>query len=150
MVECEVKVGEVERPSGLPLVQLLGCHEVLQILVICPDLALVFHAFDKVLPFLESSDDHQHLLVVDLVVPLNGGEGLGEESDWVPLFIFWRHLGEDGTCCKVGTVSFDVEGLGQVGRDEDQSGGDTLLQSGKRSAFSLSPVPTGVRREKEC
>jgi len=91
-MEREDEVGEVERPSGLPLIQLLGHHEVLQVLVIRPDLALVFSAFDEVLPLLESSDDRQHLLVVDLVVLLNGEEGLGEESDQVPLFIFQRHL----------------------------------------------------------
>jgi len=111
-MECEVEAGEVERPSGLPLVQLLGCHEVLQILVIHPDFALVFHAFNEVLPLLGGSDDRQHLLVMDLIVPLNGGEGLGEESDQVPLFVFWRHLGEDSTLCEVGAVGFNAEGLG--------------------------------------
>jgi len=70
-MEHEVEVGEVERPSGLPLVQLLGHHEVLQILVIRTDLTLVFCAFDEVPPLLESSDDRQHLFVVDLVVLLN-------------------------------------------------------------------------------
>jgi len=40
VVECEVKAGEVEQPSGLPPVQLLGCHEVLQVLVVRPDFAL--------------------------------------------------------------------------------------------------------------
>ena len=40
-----------------PLVQLLGCHEVLQVLVIHPDFALVFCALDEVLPLLEGSDD---------------------------------------------------------------------------------------------
>jgi len=87
-MECEVEAGEVERPSGLPPVQLLGRHEVLQVLVVRPDLALMFRAFDKVLPLLEGSDDCQHLLVVDLVVPFDGEQGLGEEGDRVPLFIF--------------------------------------------------------------
>ena len=97
-VECEVEAGEVERPSGLPPVQLLGCHEVLQVLVVCPDLALMFRALDKVLPLLEGLDDCQHLLVVDLLVPFDGGQGLGEESNWVPLFIFRGYPGEDCTC----------------------------------------------------
>jgi len=60
-MKCEVEAGEVERPSGLPPVQLLGCHEVLQVLVVRPNLALMFCAFDKVLPLLEGSDDCQHL-----------------------------------------------------------------------------------------
>jgi len=111
----------------LPLVQLLGRHEVLQVLVVRPDLALMFRALDKVPPLLEGLDDRQHLLVVDLIVPLDGGQGLGEEGDRVPLFVFQRYLGEDRTRCKVGTVGFDAEGFGWVGRDEDWSGSDTSL-----------------------
>jgi len=87
-VECKVEVGEVKRLLGLPLVQLLGHHEVLQVLVIHPDFALMFCAFDKVLPLLEGSDNYQHLLVVDLIVSLDRRQGLEEESDQVPLFIF--------------------------------------------------------------
>ena len=127
MVEREVKVGEVERPSSLPLVQLLGCYEVLQVFVVRPDLALMFRTFDEVSPLLESSDDRQHLLVVDLIVPLNGGERLGEEGDWVPLSILRRYLREDSTRREVGAISFDMEGCGRVGRDKNWSRGDTLL-----------------------
>jgi len=141
VVECKVEAGEVERPSGLPLVQLLGRHEVLQVLVVCPDLALMFHALDKVPPLLEGSDDCQHLLVVDLIVPFNGREGLGEESDRVPLFVY---LGEDRTRCKVGAVGFNAEGFGWVGQDEDWSRSDTSLQPSKCSALGFSPAPTGT------
>jgi len=48
----------------------------------------MFHALDKVPPLLEGSDDCQHLLVVELIVPFNGGQGLGEESIQVPLLVF--------------------------------------------------------------
>jgi len=74
-MEYKVEVGEVEGPSGLPPVQLLGRHEVLQVLVIRPDLALMFRALNEMPPLLEGSDDCQHLLVMDLIVPLDGGEG---------------------------------------------------------------------------
>jgi len=144
VVECEVEAGEVERPSGLPPIQLLSCHEVLQVLVVHPDLALMFRALDKVLPLLEGSDDRQHLLVVDLIVPLDGGQGLGEERDWVPLFVFRGYLGEDCTRCKVGAVGFDAEGFGRVGRDEDWSRSDTSLQPSKCGALSFSPAPTRI------
>jgi len=87
-MKCEVEAGEVERPLGLPPVQLLGHHEVLQVFVVCPDLTLMFRALDEVLPLLEGSDDCQHLLVVDLIVLLDRGQGLGEEGNQVPLFIF--------------------------------------------------------------
>jgi len=109
-----------------------------------PDLALMFRALDEVPPLLKGSDDCQHLLVMDLVVPLDGGQGLGEEGDWVPPFIFRRYLGEDRTRRKVGTVGFDAEGFGRVGRDEDRSGSDTSLQPSECGALGLSPAPAGI------
>jgi len=128
----------------LPPVQLLGHHEVLQVLVVRPDLALMFCAFDKVPPLLEGLDDCQHLLVVDLVVPYDRGHGLGEEGDRVPLFVFRGYLGEDRTCCKVGAVGFDAEGFGWVGRNEDQSRSDTSLQSSECGALGFPTAPTGI------
>ena len=41
MVEEEVEAGEVEGPPGLPTVELLGHHEILQVLVVRPNLAFV-------------------------------------------------------------------------------------------------------------
>jgi len=72
VLEHEVEAGEVEGPPSLSSVQLFGRHEVFQVLVVCPDLAFVFHTFNKVPPLLESSDDRQHFLVMDLVVPFDG------------------------------------------------------------------------------
>jgi len=102
------------------------------------------HALDEVLPLLEGSDDCQHLLVVDFVVLLDRGQGFGEESNRVPLFVFQGYLGEDCTRCKVRAVSFDAEGLGRVGRDEDWSRSDTSLQSSECGALGFTPVPTRI------
>ena len=52
VMECEVEVGQVERPSGLAPVELLGRPEVFQILVVCLDLKLVLGTFQEVLPLL--------------------------------------------------------------------------------------------------
>jgi len=73
-----------------------------------------------------------------------GGQGLGEESDRVPLFVFRRHLGKDRTRRKVRAVSFDAEGFGRVRRDEDQSGSDTSLQPSECGALGFSSAPTGI------
>jgi len=62
----------------------------------------------------------------------------------VPLFIFQRYLEEDRTRHKVGAIGFDVEGFGQVGRDENQSGSDTSLQPSECGALSFSPAPTRI------
>ena len=98
----------------------------------------------EVLPFLQSTDDCQYLLVVDLVVPLDRGQGLGEEGDWVPLFVFCRYLREDSTSHEVGTVGFDAEGPGQVRGDQDWRGSDTLLQPIKGRLFHAFPVPSSI------
>ena len=68
MTECELELGEVERPARLLLVELFGCHEILEVLVVHPYLAGVFGAFDKVPPLLQRPDDSKHLIVMDLVV----------------------------------------------------------------------------------
>jgi len=67
-----------------------------------------------------------------------------EEGDQVPVFIFRGYLGEDRTRRKVGAVGFDVEGFGQVGRDEDRSRSDTPLQPSECGALGFPPAPTGV------
>ena len=36
----------------------------------------------------------------------------------MPFSVSWGHLGEDSTCSKVGTVSFDAERLCQVQGDK--------------------------------
>jgi hypothetical protein len=43
-------------------------------------------------PFVEGSDDCQHLFVVDLIVPFNSVEGFGEESDRMELAIAIRQF----------------------------------------------------------
>ena len=52
VMEREVEAGQVERPSGLAPVELLGRPEVFQILVFCPDLKLVPGTFQEMLPLL--------------------------------------------------------------------------------------------------
>ena len=43
VVQEEVEVGKVKEPVGLLAVELLGCPEVLQVLIVCPNLELVPH-----------------------------------------------------------------------------------------------------------
>ena len=69
MNQLEVEASQVQRPTGLATVEFLSCHEVLQILVICPDFYQVLSSFQKVPPFFQRMDDSEHLLVMDLVVP---------------------------------------------------------------------------------
>ena len=57
VMQGEVKHGQIEGPSGLPLVELLGGPEVLKVLVVCPDLELQLGPFKEVLPFFQCSDN---------------------------------------------------------------------------------------------
>jgi hypothetical protein len=75
-VHGEIEPGKVEGPSSLVAVELLCCYEVLQVLVVHPDFKLVTSTFQKMAPVFQSSDDCQHLLVVDLIVMFHHTETL--------------------------------------------------------------------------
>ena len=65
--------------------------EVLKVLVVCPNLKLACGTFKVVLPLLQCTDDHQHLLVMDFIVPLGRAEAFGEEGNQVPFSaILWQ------------------------------------------------------------
>src|SRR3978361_421891 len=103
VVQREVEPGQVQRPPRLPSVEVLRLPEVLQVLVVGPDLDWVLRALEEMSPFLKRLDDREHLLVVDLVVTLDRAQALGEERGRVPLAI-GALLGEDGARGKGGTV----------------------------------------------
>ncbi len=58
VMEGVVEAGKVEGPSGLPSVEVLSGPEILQILVVRPDLNLMVSTFKEVMPLLEASDNH--------------------------------------------------------------------------------------------
>ena len=90
--------------------------------MVCPDFELVVGAFQEMVPILQSLDDRQHLLVMDLIVPLHGIDAFGVVSDRMPLVILRRLLREDCPGGKVRAVSFDLEGSGLVWEHQNQSG----------------------------
>jgi len=91
-MQDKVKLSKEQGPPSLPPIEFLGSHEVLQILVVGPNLTLVFCPFYEVPPLLQGSNDGKHLLVVDLIVPFYRGQGPGKEGDWVPLVVIFRLL----------------------------------------------------------
>src|SRR5258707_7617472 len=126
------------------MTELLGHHEVLQVLVVCSDLAGMFRAFDEVSPLLQYTDDGKHLLVVNLVVALDGGQGLQEISDQVSFIVLCQHLRQDNASGKIRAVGFDVKGSHQVRGDQYRSGGDTLFETVKGGLLGLLPAPGRV------
>jgi len=73
----------------LPLVKLLGCHEILKVLVVCPDLTAMLHTFHKMPLLLQRSHNCQHLFVMDFVILLYQRKGFGQECYWMPFVVFW-------------------------------------------------------------
>jgi len=48
VVKPEVEPSQMQRPTGLTTVKFLGCHEILEVLVISPDLYQMGHSFQEV------------------------------------------------------------------------------------------------------
>src|SRR6202795_2556587 len=111
VVEGEVEVGQVERPSGLAAVELLGGPEVLEVLMVCPDLEGLARAFQVVSPLFQRSDDRQHFHVMDLIVAFDWGQAFGLESNRMVLSVLGRQLLEHGSGCNSGAVGHDTERL---------------------------------------
>jgi hypothetical protein len=57
VVHGEIKPGKVEGPLSLATVELLCCHEVLQVLVVRPDFKLVTSTFQEMALVFQSSND---------------------------------------------------------------------------------------------
>ena len=70
MNQLEVKASQVQRPTGLATIEFLSRHEVLQVLVVCPDLHWVSGSLQEMLLLFQCTDDSEHLLVMDLVILL--------------------------------------------------------------------------------
>ena len=72
---------------GLTTVEFLGRHEVLQVLVVHPDLHWVSGSFQEMPLLFQHTDDGEHLFVVDLVVPFHWRQGFAVEGHWVPFLL---------------------------------------------------------------
>jgi hypothetical protein len=69
------------------MTEFLGDSEILQVLMVSPDLNRVSHAFKVVSPLFQTSDNGQHLHMMNLVVALNWIQYLGQEHDQLPCIV---------------------------------------------------------------
>src|ERR1700675_4201430 len=111
VVEGEVEAGQVEGPSGLVAVEFLGGPEVLEVLMVRPDLKRLARTFQVVSPLFQRLDDRQHFFVMDLVVALDWGQAFGPESNRVILSILGRQLLDHSSGCNSGAIGHDMEWL---------------------------------------
>ena len=61
-------------------VEFLSHHEVLQVLVVHPDLYQVPGSFQEMPPLFQYTDDSEHFLVMDLIIPFHRRQGFAVES----------------------------------------------------------------------
>jgi len=107
MTEGEVKVDKIQGPAGLTMVELLGCHEVLQVLVVCPYLYWICHSFEEIPLLFQNLDDSQYLLVIDLIVVLYWGQELAVKDHWVLFTIQQGLLRQDRLYGEVRAVGLN-------------------------------------------
>jgi len=68
------------------MVEFLSCHEVLQVLVVCPDLHWVSGSLQEVPSLFQCVDDSEHLLFVNLIILFYRRQGFAVEGHQVPFF----------------------------------------------------------------
>jgi hypothetical protein len=108
--------------------------------VVHPDLHYMAGTFEKVSPLFKGSNDCEHLLVMDLVVPFDHIQALQHEGDQVPFFVFGQKLRENSPSGKVQTISLNLKGLHQIRQHQHGSSGDELLELLEGGKFHFAKV----------
>ena len=91
------------------------------------------------------TDDSEHFLVMNLVIPLHWRQGLAVKGYQVPLLFSGQLLRKDGSGGEVRTVSLNAEGLQVLWRYQDQNSGHRHLETFEGSLLFGIPVPSLVR-----
>ena len=69
--DLQIEVCEVEQPLCLVMIEILCLTEVCQVLIVCEDLDGEGGSVEVVPPGLQSMDDGEELLVIDVIVLLS-------------------------------------------------------------------------------
>src|SRR5260370_33323960 len=94
--EGEVEWGQIKRPSGLPMIELLSIMEVGEVLMVCEYIEPFGGTFKEMLPLLQCLHDSKHLLVMDGVVSLDIHKAFRHETHWMEMTIILE-LGQNGS-----------------------------------------------------
>src|ERR1700677_2796906 len=121
-------------------IELLGCEEILKILVVRKNLKTFWGSFQIVTPVFKASHYREHFSIVDLVISLDFIEGFGNEGAGIPLLVILQNT-EDASCGKARRVSFNSEGFRGIGIMEDRFRGETLFEVIERKFFIFAPLP---------
>jgi len=69
------------------MVEFLSHHEILQVLVVCPDLYWVPGSFQEMPPLFQYMNDSKHFLVIDLIIPFHRRQGFAVKGYQVPFLL---------------------------------------------------------------
>ena len=87
MRDNKLKPRQVESPSCLPAGQVLRRLPILEVLVVRLNLEHTGKSLKVMAPGLQSTNDSEHLLVIDLIVAFRIAHGLGVKSNRVPFTV---------------------------------------------------------------
>ncbi|EJF55266.1 hypothetical protein DICSQDRAFT_74825, partial [Dichomitus squalens LYAD-421 SS1] len=119
---------------------------VLEVLVVRLNLELGGETFEVVTPRLQGTDNREHLLVVDLVVPFSIVHGLGVVCDRVKLSII-ALLGQDHTGGVPGGVDLNSCFPFRVIDAEDRTFTEPSFDLVERALLFLAPLPGVIARK---
>ena len=139
----QVKVGEVNEPTCLAVVERLGLAKIGKVLVVSENLYWEGGAMEVVAPRLQGTNDGKEFAVVDVVVAFGWGEGLGEVGTRVPVTI-GIGLEEDGARCVFRGIHGYSEGSGEVGEVKNGFGEEETFEGVEGGLTRGRPVPGEV------
>ena len=87
MDHFQIKVSEVDEPTGLSSVEGLGGTEVGEIFMVSEDLYRERGPVEVVLPQLQGTDDGKEFPVIDVIVSFSWGERLGKVGTGMPFAV---------------------------------------------------------------
>ena len=143
MDHLEIKISEVNKPTRLATVKCLGLTEVGEVSVVGEDLYWERGAMEVVAPGLQGANDCEEFSVVDVVVALGGGEGLGEVRARVPVAV-GIGLEENSTRCMFRCVRSNGERGSEVREVEDGFGEEEAFEGVEGGLTSRGPIPGEV------
>ena len=140
MDHFQVNVSKVDEPACLVAIERLGLVEIGKVLVVSEDLHREGGAMKIVAPGFQGADNSKEFSVVDIVVPLGGGEGLREVGARLPIAV-GVSLEEDGARHVFGCVGGNGEGGGEVREAGDRFCEEKTFEGIKGGLACGGPIP---------
>src|ERR1700677_2189592 len=91
-------------------------------------------------PILKATHDREHFAVIDLVIPFDFIEGLGNEGAGIPFLVVLKNT-ENASSSEARRVSFHSKGFSGIGVVKDRFGGEMFLEVIECEFLVFAPLP---------